>query len=69
MEKPNSPPGPSVVDIIFWQVSGALIGGAAGSAFAVWGFGPNAGVFLVAVFVGLVAGGALGTFCGPRRSR
>ena len=67
MEKPNQPPGPSVVDIIFWQVSGALIGAAAGAAVTLWGFGPNPGVFVVAVLVGFVTGGALGTFFGPRR--
>jgi hypothetical protein len=69
VEKPNQPPGPSVVDIIFWQVSGALIGGSAGSAFAVWVFELNPAAFLVAVGVGFVVGGALGTFFGPKRSR
>jgi ABC-type uncharacterized transport system permease subunit len=50
-------------------VSGALIGGSAGSAFAVWVFGPNVGAFVVAVLAGIVAGGALGTLRGLKRSR
>ncbi len=69
MEKRNQPPGPSVVDIIFWQASGALIGGAAGSAVAAWTTAADPFAIAVAVFVGLVVGGALGTFFGPKRRR
>jgi hypothetical protein len=57
------------VDIVFWQVSGALIGMAAGSAAAVWGFGLNLPMLVLAVFAGLVAGGAFGTFFGAKRGR
>jgi hypothetical protein len=67
VEKPNQPPGPAVADIIFWQVSGALIGTLAGAAFAVWTFGPNVEASLVAVGAGLVVGGTLGTLRGLNR--
>jgi hypothetical protein len=66
VEKPNRPPGPSAVDIIFWQVSGGLIGGSAGSAAAVWaavlwdaGFDPI--TLATVAFLGLALGGACGT--------
>ncbi len=67
MEKPHQPPGPSGVEVAFWLVSCALIGGAAGSTFAGWVFGPNVGAFVVFVSAGFVAGGALGTLRGLRR--
>jgi hypothetical protein len=63
MEKPNSPPQASVLDVVFWQVSGALIGAAAGVAVAMWATGPSA--FLACtVLAGLLLGGLVGTLWG-----
>jgi hypothetical protein len=68
MEKPIRPPRPSVVDIIFWQVSGALIGMVGGLAVVVWTAGPDPVAFVMVPAIGLVVGGALGMFFGPKHN-
>jgi len=69
VEKPKQPPGASAADIIFWQVSGALIGASAGWAFGAWAFGRHAVAIAVAVLIGFGIGGALGTLQGFERAR
>jgi hypothetical protein len=69
VEKPKQPPGASAADLIFWQVSGALIGASAGWAFGARAFGLHAEAIAVAVLAGLGIGGALGMLQGFERAR
>ncbi len=69
MEKPKQPPGASAADLIFWQVSGALIGVSAGWAFGARAFGLHVEAIAVAVLIGFGIGGALGTLRGFERAR
>jgi hypothetical protein len=64
MEKPSPRPGASVLDIIFWQVSGALIGAAAGAAVVAWATGPQTPFLACAMLAGLLLGGLVGTLWG-----
>jgi hypothetical protein len=69
VEKPKQPPRASAADLIFWQVSGALIGASAGWAFGARAFGLRAEAIAVAVLIGFGIGGALGALQGFERAR